>query len=182
LKLKQFKYIYAGKNMTLVILTSSSPKLIGQLNPSLIITNNPNPSKLDFPCIIIEDKNFNSRKEYDLSIKEKLDNINPDLIILADYNKIIKSPELLEKYKDKIINIHLSYLPNFPGYKAHEQAWKAKAKESGYTLHRINGHVDKGQILKQEKVDISDCKSPKEIKDKLSKSAWKGLKELIATL
>lgn len=112
-------------------------------------------------------------------IKKALDSYNPDLVILADYNKIIRSPELLEKYKNKFINIHLSYLPEFPGYKAHEQAWKAKAKVSGYTLHRIVKEVDKGEILKQERVSIEDCKSAEEVKAKIFQAAAKGLKTFL---
>ncbi|NCO11440.1 hypothetical protein CO038_04335 [Candidatus Pacearchaeota archaeon CG_4_9_14_0_2_um_filter_39_13] len=163
--------------MKILILTSSNPARIKELEPSLIISNNPASARYlqenKVPCKLIDN---------DLSIKEELDKINPGLIILADYNKIIKSPELLKTYKDKIINIHLSYLPEFPGYKAHEQAWKSKAKTSGYTLHRIVKEVDKGEILKQERIDIHDCKTAEEVKDRLSKAAYKGLKELIATL
>ena len=169
--------------MEIVVITSSNPEIIKELKPSLIISNNPASAKSlqehNLPCILIDNADFEDREEYDLSIKETLDAFNPDLIILADYNKIIKSHQLLQEYKDKIINIHLSYLPEFPGFKAHEQAWKSKAKTSGYTLHRINGEVDKGQILKQERIDISDCKSAQEIKNKLSKAAYKWLKELI---
>lgn len=139
-----------------IALLTSNPNSISQIKPGLIITEKP-----------------------DSEIKEILDKENPDIIILADYNKIIRSPELLESYKDKFINIHLSYLPEFPGYKAHEQAWKAKAKLSGYTLHRIVKEVDKGQILKQERVNIEDCRSPEEIKTILSKAAWQGLKEFL---
>lgn len=163
--------------MKIALLTSSNPAIIKVLKPSLIISNNPASAQYlqenNIPCILIDN---------DLSIKEELDKINPNLIILADYNKIIKSPKLLEEYRDKIINIHLSYLPEFPGYKAHEQAWKAKAKTSGYTLHRISNEVDKGQILKQERISIKDCKSAEDIKNKLSEAAYKGLRDLIATL
>lgn len=145
--------------MKIALLTSSNPGLMEELKPGLIITE---------------------RSESE--IKEILDKENPDVVVLSDYNKVIRSPKLLEEYKDKFINIHLSYLPEFPGYKAHEQAWKAKTKVSGYTLHQIVKEVDAGKILKQERVNIEDCKSAEEIKKKLSETACKGLKELIATL
>jgi len=118
--------------------------------------------------------------EYDLSIKEPLDLINPDLVILTDYNKIIKSNILLKKYKNKIVNIHLSYLPEFPGFKPELQAWKAK--ESGFAFHIINEKLDDCPILYQKRTNIKNCKSAEEIKEKLTQKTRRGIKQILSKL
>jgi len=169
--------------MNIVIITNSDKEIVSLVNPKLVIINNPKSptvkisNELKVPFIVLNPKNYKNRIEYDLAIKEELDKISPDLILLSDYNKIIKSRKLLEKYHGKIINIHLSYLPEFPGYQPEKQAFEKKAKKSGFTIHIVNGMIDEGKIIYQEKVDISNCKSSKEIKTKLAKSASLALKK-----
>ena len=72
---------------------------------------------------------------------------------LAGYMRII-SPVLLNEYKDKIINIHPAYLPNFPGKDGIGDAFRAGAKETGVTIHYVDEGVDSGKIIYQEKLVI----------------------------
>jgi len=100
-----------------------------------------------------------SREELDNGILKKLDELEPDLVVLAGYMKVIKSHELLEKYKGKLINIHPSLLPKYPGAHAQQDAFEAGEKESGFTIHYVDESLDGGKIIYQEKVDISGCKT-----------------------
>ncbi len=111
------------------------------------------------PSFVIEHK---SREELDKGIKQKLDELEPDLVVLAGYMKIIKDKELLEAYKGKIINIHPSLLPKYPGAHAQKDAFDAGEKVSGYTIHFVDSSLDGGPIIHQEKVDISGCKDAEE--------------------
>ena len=94
-----------------------------------------------------------------------------DLIVLAGYLAII-SEELVALYKNKIINIHPSLIPSFCGpgmygIHVHEKAFERGVKISGATVHFVNEEVDGGPIILQKSIDISTCKSPEEIQEKI---------------
>lgn len=76
-----------------------------------------------------------------------------DLICLAGYMKIL-SPKIVKKYAGKIINIHPSLLPKYPGLKVHERVLAAQEKESGCTVHYVTEVLDAGPILAQKKVPV----------------------------
>ena len=103
-----------------------------------------------------------SREELDIGVMKKLEELEPDLVVLAGYMKVIKSRELLQRYAGKMINIHPSLLPKYPGAHAQKDAFDAGEKVSGYTIHFVDESLDVGKIIHQEKVDISDCKTADE--------------------
>ena len=94
-----------------------------------------------------------------------------DLIVLAGYLAIV-SEKLINKYQNKIINIHPSLIPSFcgPGYygiHVHEEVYKRGVKVSGATVHFVSTVVDGGPIILQQAIYITDCKSPEEIQEKI---------------
>ena len=94
-----------------------------------------------------------------------------DLIVLAGYLSIV-SDELINEYENKIINIHPSLIPSFsgPGYyglRVHKKVYERGVKVSGATVHFVSSEVDGGPIILQRAIDISDCKSPEEIQEKI---------------
>jgi len=119
------------------------------------------------PVEIVEKSDFDSRAKMDLKIKEILDSHSVDLVVLAGYMLILKGKELLEAYKNKIINIHPALLPSFPGVDAQKQAFEYGVKVSGVTIHFVDSTLDAGPIIYQEAVDISECKSADEISEKI---------------
>ena len=109
-------------------------------------------------------------KDEELLIKT-LEEEKIDLIVLAGYLAII-SEKLIEKYQNKIINIHPSLIPSFcgPGYygiHVHEEVFKRGVKVSGATVHFVSAVVDGGPIILQKAIDISDCDSPEAIQLKI---------------
>lgn len=109
-------------------------------------------------------------KDEDLIIQE-LENNKIDLIVLAGYLAIV-SDKLINLYENRIINIHPSLIPSFCGkgfygIHVHEHAFKRGVKVSGATVHFVSNIVDGGPIILQEAIDISDCKSPEEIQEKI---------------
>ena len=105
-------------------------------------------------------------KDEELLIK-RLEEEKVDLIVLAGYLAII-SENLINKYENKIINIHPSLIPSFcgPGFygiHVHEAAFKRGVKISGATVHFVSTVVDGGPIILQKSIDISSCNSPEEI-------------------
>ena len=100
-----------------------------------------------------------SREELDEGIMQKLDELAPDLVVLAGYMKIVKGEKLLSSYGGRMINIHPSLLPKYPGAHAQKDAFEAGEKVSGYTIHFVDASLDGGPVIFQEKVDISSCKT-----------------------
>lgn len=116
-----------------------------------------------------------TREELDDGVMRMLDELAPDLVVLAGYMKVIKSSELLSKYKGRIINIHPSLLPKYPGAHAQKDAFEAGEKVSGFTIHFVDETLDGGKIIYQEEVDISGCRTWEEAAEKILKREHVGL-------
>ncbi|MDB1680196.1 MULTISPECIES: phosphoribosylglycinamide formyltransferase [Enterococcus] len=110
-------------------------------------------SKLDISTSIFSPKEFQSKKAYEEKILEYLLDKEVDLIVLAGYMRIIGST-LLDQYESRIINIHPSLLPDFPGLHGIRDAFEAGVKKTGVTIHYIDKGVDTGPIICQESVEI----------------------------
>ena len=106
-----------------------------------------------------------------------------DLIVLAGYLAIV-GDQLLSLYKNRIINIHPSLIPSFCGsgmygMYVHQAVYQRGVKVSGCTVHFVSEVVDGGPIILQKAVDISNCKNPEEIQEKVLKEEHKILPEAI---
>ena len=123
-------------------------------------------------------------KDEDVIIK-RLEEEEINLIVRAGYLAIV-SEKLISKFENKIINIHPSLIPSFCGegyygIHVHEACFKRGCKVSGATVHFVSAVVDGGPIILQRSIDISDCKSPEEIQEKiLLNIEHKILKEAVA--
>ncbi len=93
------------------------------------------------------------RRAAEEAIAKSVEETETDWIILAGFMKIL-SPEFVRKFPEKIINIHPSMLPLFPGAHGIRDAWEAKVDHTGVTVHIVDEEVDHGRILAQERVDI----------------------------
>ena len=108
--------------------------------------------KHNVPYYIIESDN-KKREEFDLEMLEILKSNQIEIVVLAGFMRIL-SKQFISEYKDKIINIHPSLLPKFPGAHAQRDAIEAKAKISGCTVHFVDEGVDTGPIIMQESVAV----------------------------
>jgi len=116
---------------------------------------------------IVERKSFKTREMMDERIKALLDSYKVDLVVLAGYMVVLKSKKLIDAYRGKIINIHPSLLPSFPGVDAQRQAFDYGAKVSGVTIHLVDESLDAGPILYQEAVYIGDCTSDGDVSERI---------------
>jgi phosphoribosylglycinamide formyltransferase-1 len=107
--------------------------------------------QLGVPSFSFELKEFASKEIYEAKLVELLKQYEVDLVVLAGYMKIIGAT-LLKVYENKIINIHPSFLPEFSGAQGIKDAWDAKVKESGVSVHYVDSGVDTGKIIKQVRV------------------------------
>ncbi|OIR15202.1 MAG: phosphoribosylglycinamide formyltransferase [Marine Group III euryarchaeote CG-Bathy1] len=93
------------------------------------------------------------RVAFDIEVMAKLDEYNVEGIILAGFMRIL-SKEFISNYKNRILNIHPSLLPLFPGAHAHRDALEANATKSGCTVHFVDEGVDTGSIILQKEVVV----------------------------
>lgn len=103
--------------------------------------------------VVLDPNTFSSKEEYEKTIIAKLKRANVQWIVLAGYMRIV-GKTLLEAYENKIVNIHPSLLPAFPGKDAVGQALDAGVKVSGVTIHYVDEGVDTGPIIAQEPVTV----------------------------
>jgi formyltetrahydrofolate-dependent phosphoribosylglycinamide formyltransferase len=116
----------------------------------------------DFPAIRIEPGGKKPGQLGDAALKEIGDRLRAaeiDLVILAGFMRIIRAP-LLDDFTGRILNIHPSLLPKFPGLHAWKQAIEAGEAESGCTVHLVNAQIDAGRILRQARVPIGEGDTP----------------------
>lgn len=187
----------AGKQISIAVLASGRGSnfaaiaegiMAGAVNAGIkvLITNNPDAKavsiarKNTIPVEVVEKKKFKSREDMDLEIKRVLDRYGADLVVLSGYMLLVTSKELLEAYKNRIINIHPSLLPAFKGsMHAQQDAFEYGCRVSGLTIHLVTDDVDGGPIIYQEAVDISDCKSAEETTEKISRAEHTAYKKVI---
>ena len=98
-------------------------------------------------------KEYNGKEEYETAILQVLKEKNVDFIVLSGYMRFIGNV-LLEAFPNRILNLHPAYLPEFPGAHGIQDAFEAKVKETGVTVHYVDAGVDTGPIIRQERVAI----------------------------
>lgn len=129
----------------------------------------------------VDDCNFKKRKSYEKEIIKIIDDHNIDLIVLAGYMKVL-SPYFIDYYYPKIINIHPSLLPAFPGLNAQQQALDYGVKVSGCTVHHVDKGVDSGPIIKQQAVVVDHNDTVSSLSERILKYEHKILPEVIKLL
>lgn len=127
---------------------------------SAVISNNPDAGGLEraargnIPNIALDHRAFDSRESFDQALSELIDSFTPDLVILAGFMRIL-TPDFVDHYLGKMMNIHPSLLPAYPGLHTHRRAIEAGEKEAGATVHFVTPELDGGPAIIQAKVAIS---------------------------
>ncbi|RLG18503.1 phosphoribosylglycinamide formyltransferase [Candidatus Micrarchaeota archaeon] len=151
----------------------------------LMITNNPEAGAIErakthhIDYLVIPWKKYENKEEYFEVVDKELEKRGVELIVLAGWMKIIRSKKFLEKWRGRIINIHPSLLPKYPGAHAQKDAFEAGEKVSGYTIHFVDESLDAGPIIYQEEVDISGCKSADEVAATILEREHVGLPKIV---
>jgi phosphoribosylglycinamide formyltransferase, formyltetrahydrofolate-dependent len=110
---------------------------------------------LGLPAHVIDHRAFDSRAAHEAEVLTVLGEAGPDIIVLAGYMRLL-SPAFIAAYPMKIVNIHPSLLPSFPGVDAQAQAVAYGAKVSGCTVHFVDEHLDAGPIIVQRAISVHD--------------------------
>lgn len=110
--------------------------------------------RFGIPVLSFRARDFESKRDFERMIADRLDEEKVDLVCLAGYMRII-GEELLERYGGRIINIHPALLPSFPGAHAIKDAFEYGVKVYGVTIHYVNDEVDGGKIIAQTPVEYT---------------------------
>ena len=110
-------------------------------------------AKVGIPCVALDETLFDSKLGFDQEIMKVIDNYQAEVIILAGYMRIL-SADFISKYSGKILNIHPSLLPKFPGLNTHQRAIDASEKKHGASVHFVTKDLDGGPIISQVSVNI----------------------------
>ncbi len=135
----------------------------GELKAEIVVVMSDNPDAYilerarswGVPAEVIDCGGFKTKfpDESQQTVADRLKEYGVDLVCLAGFMRLVKAP-LLNAFPQRIVNIHPSLLPNFPGLHAWEQAVNAGATESGCTVHYVDCGMDTGPILGQAKVPV----------------------------
>ena len=124
-----------------------------------VISNNPDAAGLEIAkehnieTCTVDHRVYPDRASFELSLAKKIDSYQPSLIVLAGFMRVL-GDNFVHKYKDKLINIHPSLLPAFPGLETHKQALKEGVKIHGCTVHFVTPEVDHGPIIIQAAIRV----------------------------
>jgi len=110
-------------------------------------------ARLGIKTAVVDRKQCADKPAFEREIMRAVDAEKPDYLLLAGFMRIL-SPEFVQKYSGRILNIHPSYLPAFPGAHAIRDAWEAKVPETGVTVHFVAPEVDAGPVILQRKVPV----------------------------
>lgn len=136
------------------------------------------------PALCISPKDYKDRTAFNTAFLEKLNELNPDLIVLAGF-LVILPEEMIGKYRNRIINIHPSLIPSFCGtgyygLKVHEAALARGVKVTGATVHYVDEGTDTGRIIAQKAVEVLEGDTPEILQRRVMEQAeWKLLPEAI---
>jgi phosphoribosylglycinamide formyltransferase-1 len=122
--------------------------------------------KLGINWIFVDPTGFPSREEYDSKIVAILKYLGVDLVCLAGYKKIVSAP-FVDAFPGRIMNIHPTLLPSFPGLKPHEKVLKYGVNVSGATVHFVDKGVDTGPIIVQAVVPVFPNDTPETLSERV---------------
>jgi phosphoribosylglycinamide formyltransferase-1 len=105
------------------------------------------------PTVVVANKDHATREAFDAALREAIDRFSPELVVLAGFLRILTAP-FVEHYAGRMLNIHPSLLPSFPGLGTHRQALAAGVKVHGATVHFVTADLDHGPIVAQQAVPV----------------------------
>ncbi len=146
-----------GSNMISIVEAIQHDTLPAQVKA--VISNRPNAPGLNYaetqaiPTATIDHKAYDDRLSFDLALAKEINKHQPDLVVLAGFMRIL-TPEFVEQFAGKLINIHPSLLPKFTGLNTHQRAIDAGEAEHGASIHYVTEELDGGPVVLQARVTV----------------------------
>ncbi|NBV19210.1 phosphoribosylglycinamide formyltransferase [Janthinobacterium sp.] len=146
-----------GSNMEAVVRAAQAEQWPARI--AAVISNRADAQGLVFAAehgiatAVVANKDFASREQFDAALQAVIDGFAPDLVVLAGFMRIL-TPPFVEHYAGRMLNIHPSLLPLFPGMATHRQALEAGVTEHGATVHFVTAELDHGPAVASATVPV----------------------------
>lgn len=140
----------------------------------LVISNNKNAfgltraSNAAIATSAIEHRSFDSRRQFDQALMREIDVVEPDLVILAGFMRILTA-EFVNHYRNRLVNIHPSLLPKYPGTNTHQRAIDAGDQWHGASIHFVVPEVDAGPIILQGRLGVKPDDTNQSLQQRIHK-------------
>ena len=157
--------LFSGRGSNLMKLVEATQDGSLDADAAVAVSNRPKAPGIEaargagVPVEVLSHRRFPDRESFDRALVEVLRRYEVDLVCLAGFMRIL-SPVMLEAFPYRIVNLHPSLLPSFPGLKAHDQALEGGVKVSGATVHLVDRYLDHGPIVMQGAVPVRDDDTP----------------------
>jgi phosphoribosylglycinamide formyltransferase-1 len=150
-----------GSNMAAIVRAAQRDRWreVHDAQVAAVISNRPDAGGLAFArdqqvaTDVVDHKQFETREAFDAELSRVIDTHRPSLVVLAGFMRIL-TPGFVSKYEERLINIHPSLLPAFPGLHTHQRAIDAGCRFAGATVHQVTHELDFGPILEQAVVPV----------------------------
>lgn len=146
-----------GSNMEAIVQAAAREQWPARI--AAVISNKADAKGLEFAAAhgiataVVPNKDYPSREAFDAALREVIDGFAPDLVVLAGFMRILTAP-FVEHYAGRMLNIHPSLLPLFPGLHTHQQALDAGVAEHGASVHFVTAQLDHGPVVAQARVPV----------------------------
>ena len=153
-----------GSNMAAIVRAAERDRWSERLGARIaaVISNRPDAkglqtaSEAGIPTAVVDHKSYAPREEFDAALRAAIDAHSPTLVVLAGFMRIL-TPDFVAHYEGRLLNIHPSLLPAFPGLHTHQRAIEAGCSVAGTTVHVVTAELDHGPILAQAVVPVLAC-------------------------
>jgi phosphoribosylglycinamide formyltransferase 1 len=157
--MKNIVILISGRGSNMQALVHAARAEQWPANIAAVISNKADAGGLEFaashgiPTAVVSNKAYQTRDAFDAALREEIDKFAPDLVVLAGFMRILTAP-FVEHFAGRLLNIHPSLLPSFPGLATHQQALDAGVKVHGATVHFVTAELDHGPIVEQAVVPV----------------------------
>ena len=157
--MKKIVILISGRGTNMETVVRACAREGWQARVAAVISNRPDAAGLAFaaaneiPATVVDHRDFTTREAFDQALARSIDGFEPDLVMLAGFMRVL-TDAFVERYAGRMINIHPSLLPCFPGLKTHQQALDAGVRVHGASVHFVTPTLDHGPIVAQAAVPV----------------------------
>lgn len=172
--MKDFAVFVSGSGTNLQAIIDKVKSGYIKANLNLVISDNPNAYALKraenagIETAVFDFKDFDSKRNFENAILNKLEERNIDFIVLAGFMRVL-SPDFVKQYSNKILNIHPALLPSFKGVHGIKDAYEYGVKITGPTVHFVTEDVDSGPIIIQKAIEVRENDTLESLEEKIHK-------------
>ncbi|MDO9313306.1 MAG: phosphoribosylglycinamide formyltransferase [Burkholderiaceae bacterium] len=157
--MKNLVILISGRGSNMVAIADACAAEGWDARIAAVISNRPDAAGLDharaqgIATAVVNHRDFDGREAFDTALAQVIDGFSPDLVLLAGFMRIL-TPGFVQRYAGRMLNIHPSLLPAFPGLHTHRRAIEAGCKLAGTTVHVVTPELDHGPIVAQAVVAV----------------------------